>query len=151
MSKKNQEMLIRKAIKGKGFTLVEIMLALVVIGIIAAIALPIYTNYSARSRFTAVISAMDSYKKAVELCFNLTGSLVGCDAGSNGVPDEVYPAEPHVSRVTVMAGGNVWGFAKTGNGLSGESYVLHPNLNSAGSITWIVDKAQSTCVESNLC
>jgi type IV pilus assembly protein PilA len=149
MSQKNQKIPICK--KGEGFTLVEIMTALIIIGIISVIVSSIYVNYSARSRFTAVIAAMDYYKKAVELCFNLTGTLTGCDAGANGVPDEVYPAEPYVSRVTVMDGGNVWGFAEIGHGLNGESYVLRPALNSVGEIMWTVDTAQSTCLGVSLC
>lgn len=65
----------------KGFTLIELMIVIAIIGILAAIAIPQYQNYIARSQVNRVMSELGTYKTAVETCL-LDGRLdVGTDAG----------------------------------------------------------------------
>ncbi|HMY62402.1 MAG TPA: prepilin-type N-terminal cleavage/methylation domain-containing protein, partial [Nitrosomonas sp.] len=52
----------------KGFTLIELMIVVAIIGILAAVAVPAYQNYTIKSRFTEVINATAPFKTAVELC-----------------------------------------------------------------------------------
>lgn len=65
----------------KGFTLIELMIVIAIIGILAAIAIPQYQNYIARSQVTRAMSESGTYKTAVETCLLEGKTAVGTDAG----------------------------------------------------------------------
>ena len=87
-----------------GFTLIELMIVVAIIGILAAIAIPSYQNYTRKAKFSEIVQGASSVKLAVETCFQEQGALGNCTAGSNGVPALTTTAGANATTVDVGSG-----------------------------------------------
>ena len=85
----------------KGFTLIELMIVVAIIGILAAVALPQYRTYTSRAKAANAITVGDAYKSAVALCIQEKGGVkTGCGLGTNGIPNTVKTKEVKSVAVT---------------------------------------------------
>ena len=136
----------------KGFTLIELMIVVAIIGILAAVALPAYQTYTNKAKFSEVVGVTQGLKAAVEVCAQSTGDITQCTPGTNGVPPTQaagsFGAGSKVqSLVFDQANGTITATAVTGGGLNGETYVLTGTLQN-GRINWAVG---GTCVAAGFC
>lgn len=139
----------------RGFTLIEMLVVVAIAGILAAIAVPQYQTYTKRAKFAEVVSSVQPFKMGVESCFQSTGLLAGCTAGSNGVPADATTATGDATKTVVASvatGANGVITATGSTAVDGATYILEPAAPTAGAaaLIWTV-KSTSTCKTSGYC
>lgn len=122
----------------QGFTLIELMIVVAIIGILAAVALPAYQDYTARAKITEVIGFMSAAKAGVAEAYASEGSLAKIDTDKAGVDSKV--TSKYLKSLAVAAGVITATVQGLNNSCDGKTLTLMPkeakdtkNLDWTGS------------------
>src|SRR6266849_7249519 len=96
----------------KGFTLIELMIVIAIIGILAAIAIPAYQNYTIRAQVTEGMNLADGWKTSISEYYAQNGAFPTCSstvaAGAAGcIAVQGATTGKYVSGIAVGAGGQI--------------------------------------------
>ena len=136
----------------KGFTLIELMIVVAIIGILAAIAIPAYQNYTIRSQVTEGLSLADGWKTGIAESYAQTGVFPNCSSSTNPpaagcVPVAGATTGKYVSSVAIggVAGQVVITYGLLANAkvaAAGQNQLdLTPGTSANNDVIWVCGKA----------
>ncbi|MGD9604261.1 MAG: pilin [Gammaproteobacteria bacterium] len=131
----------------KGFTLIELMIVVAIIGILAAVAIPAYQDYTIRAKVTEGLSLASAAKTSVSEFFGSEGGLP-TNNQSAGLSSPQSISGPNVRSVTVTNGVIDIAYSSTADQLIGGMVLQLSPVTSAGQVSWFCGTNASTTLEA---
>jgi type IV pilus assembly protein PilA len=125
----------------RGFTLIELMIVVAIIGILAAIAIPAYQDYTIRSQVTEGLNLAGAVKAAVAETYAQTGAWPANNVAAGIVKDdgtEAIPSGKYVSQIKVNNGTIEITYGNQANAnIATKVLALRPRLSANDDVVWL--------------
>ena len=112
--------------KQQGFTLIELMIVVAIIGILAAVALPAYQDYTTRAKVSEIMIQMATVKNSMSECMTTANAMSTCDAAGSGIDAAAIQGTDFITTLAVTAP------ADDG---TGASFTVTPDWTALGAPT----------------
>ncbi|MGH8287757.1 MAG: pilin [Steroidobacteraceae bacterium] len=128
----------------KGFTLIELMIVVAIIGILAAIAIPAYQDYTIRAQVSEGSSLIGGVETAFDEYYANTGTAANITTNSTlGITSTI--SGTYVSSVTTLANQITVTYGSNSNAnINGDTVIWTAYASPNGDITWLCDDGTSS-------
>ena len=128
-----------KIMKNKGFTLIELMITVAIIGILAAIAMPAYQDYTARAQITEALNMIDGTKVFV-IDYHVNKGVFPADNNAAGFPGATGK---YLTQVNIINGEIVATIGSNSNiNIAGETIIFEPEESPVTeNLIWSCDSS----------